>query len=407
MTKTPGTNGGRPEQPDAAEELEYRLHQQQFTTEYALFALQTYDVQVLLQEASRVCAQGLRSRMCKVMEYLPEEHRFLVRAGVGWKPGIVGHARAGADTESPTGYALMTGEAVISNHLEGETRFRTPRILAEHGIRRAINAPILCGDERYGVLEVDSPDEGRFTEADLTFVKGFANLIGVALERQRMEEALKQKENLLHEALEYQKFLADEIDHRVKNSLAIVAGLLSMQSRASDDERLRQALSEAQARVHAIAKVHDRLAHRGEVHTVDLAEFLGALCQDLQASAPGHQLSWHIAPATVPTDEAVSLGLLTNELITNALKHAYPGGVGPVRLSVVPAGQDRLRLEVADQGVGRGSSPKRSATGGLGERVISTLSLHLKGEAEWQDANPGTRFVLTFRPRDSDSPSRG
>src|SRR5690606_15276556 len=101
-----------------------------------------------------VCALGLRSRYCKVMEYLPKEQQFLVRAGVGWKPGVVGAAKAGADEKSPTGYAFKTGASIISNHLSGETRFRTPRLLMEHGIKRAINTVIRCGQERFGVLEV-------------------------------------------------------------------------------------------------------------------------------------------------------------------------------------------------------------------------------------------------------------
>jgi hypothetical protein len=74
------------------------------------------------------------------------------RAGVGWKPGVVGQARSGADTESPTGYAFKTGEPVISNHLEGESRFRTPTILVEHGIKRAINALIQSDGERLAFL---------------------------------------------------------------------------------------------------------------------------------------------------------------------------------------------------------------------------------------------------------------
>jgi GAF domain-containing protein len=203
VSKRPERQSNAPEQASAAEELAYRLRQQQLTTEYASFALKTRDMQALLQEAAKVCARGLQSQMCKVMEYLPEEHQFIVRAGVGWKPGVVGHARSGADSESPTGYAFKTGEPIISNHLESESRFRTPALLAEHGIRRAINALIQTDGERFGVLEVDSPVEGRFTEADLVFVEGFANLLGVALERQRTEEALKQQEILLQEALRH------------------------------------------------------------------------------------------------------------------------------------------------------------------------------------------------------------
>jgi PAS domain S-box-containing protein len=174
----------------SADELAYRLRQQELMAAFGLLALDAPDVVILLREATRLCAAGLHARFCKVMEYLPDEDRFIVRAGVGWKPGVIG-SKMGADLESPTGYAFRTGEPVISDHLQGEGRFRTPRILADHGIRRAINVPIATGTSRYGALEVDSPIEGRFTEADLSFMQGFANLLGVALARRKSEERLR------------------------------------------------------------------------------------------------------------------------------------------------------------------------------------------------------------------------
>jgi PAS domain S-box-containing protein len=127
------------------------------------------------------------------MEYLPDEDRFIVRAGVGWEPGVIG-SRTGADQESPTGHAFRTGEPVISTHPDGEDRFRTPQALLDHGIRRAINVPITTRSKRYGVLEADSPFESRFTEADIAFMQGFANLLGVALERGQGEAALRATE---------------------------------------------------------------------------------------------------------------------------------------------------------------------------------------------------------------------
>ena len=132
------TSPGRsPEQGGtSADELAYRLHQQELLASFGMLALRTPEFIDLLQEATRLCAQGLHTRYCKAMEYLPDEDRFIVRAGVGWKPGVIG-SRTGADLDSPTGYAFHTGEPVISSHLEDEGRFRTPRILADHGIRRA------------------------------------------------------------------------------------------------------------------------------------------------------------------------------------------------------------------------------------------------------------------------------
>ncbi len=145
----------------------------------------------ILEEAVRVSAEGLQVSLCKILELTGgTEPRLLVRAGIGWRPGVVGHATIGADNDSPAGFALNTGQAVISNHLTGESRFRTPRLLAEHGVRRAINVLIPEGNSPFGVLEADSPDEGRFTPHDIAFLQGVANLPGVAIERHAAEHHL-------------------------------------------------------------------------------------------------------------------------------------------------------------------------------------------------------------------------
>jgi hypothetical protein len=93
--------GRSPEQGGtSAEELAYRLCQQELLAGFGRLALETQDFTSLLQEATRLCAEGMHTRFCKVMEYLPDEDQFIVRAGVGWKPGVVG-ARTGADLQSP------------------------------------------------------------------------------------------------------------------------------------------------------------------------------------------------------------------------------------------------------------------------------------------------------------------
>jgi len=391
-------DGAQPIAPEqgggVADELAYRLRQQQLTARFGLFALKTHDIDALLQEATRTCAEGLHSEFCKVMEFLPAENEFVVRAGVGWKPGVVGAARTGADLDSPSGFALRTGEPVISNHLAEETRFRTPKLLADHGVKRAINVIIRGDGDLFGVLEVDSPTEGRFTEADLAFMQGFANLLGVAIERQRAEEELRANKALLQQALEDQNVLTREISHRVKNSLQLVAGLLSMQGRASGNEDLRRALADAEARVHTIAQVHDRLWRHNEMRSVNLAEFLGELCAKLRETAPQLTVGCSIDPVIVPTDFAVPLGLLVNELVTNAFKYAYPDGSGGVRVELTSDSPERLRLEVSDTGVGLPPDFNPGRSRSLGMRLVASLTRQLGGRLEWQDAQPGTRFVL-------------
>ncbi|KTS03650.1 histidine kinase, partial [Methylobacterium radiotolerans] len=160
-------------------------------SEFGVEALRGTDVDHLLQRAAELCAQGMGAEFCKALEYQRGADTLLVRAGVGWGPDVIGKARIGADLASPAGFALKTGRPVISNHLADETRFRTPQLMAEHGIRRAINVLIENRDGAFGVLEVDDTREGMFAEADIAFMQGFANLLGGAIERQRTESLLR------------------------------------------------------------------------------------------------------------------------------------------------------------------------------------------------------------------------
>jgi hypothetical protein len=169
------------------QELPYRLRQQSLLGEFGRSALQTRDIGQILQRATELCAQGLETSFVKVLEYMPEKKRLLVSAGVGWAPATIGQASIGVDMESPAGYAFHTGQIVISNHLQEEIRFRTPKLLSDHGIKRAINVLIARGGENhrpFGVLEVDSADSGQFDLADADFLAGFAGLLGIAIERQ-------------------------------------------------------------------------------------------------------------------------------------------------------------------------------------------------------------------------------
>ena len=172
----------------------------------------------------RASAKGLGVDFCKILEYIPSSNRLLVRAGVGWDAGVVGIATVGGDLESPAGFALRTGKPVISNHLENEERFRTSDLLKQHGIRRAMNV-ILQGDGKpFGVLEVDSRSEDVFLEHDLAFLQGAANILGMAIERERHDRSLAA-------ALERHQVLLKEMNHRVKNSLSMAASMLHLQAR--------------------------------------------------------------------------------------------------------------------------------------------------------------------------------
>lgn len=387
----------------AAGDIEARLRQQAILSEFGVEALRSTDLGPLLQRATALCAQGMSAQYCKALEYLPGEDMLLVRAGVGWKADVIGHARIGADLASPAGFALKTGRPVISNHLAAETRFRTPQLMAEYGIRRAINVLIENREGAFGVLEVDDSREGMFEEADIAFMQGFANLLGSAIERHRTEE-------LLRAALARQDLLAREMSHRVKNSLAIVASLLTLQARSNEGEpAVLAALQDARSRVEAIAGVHDQLWRQGNAEgeagageavpgEIDLAPFLDKLVVNLASGAPGHRLTCSAEPQRLSADLAIPIGLLVNELVTNALKYAYPAGRfpqgGEIRVrSAREAGS--LCVEVADDGIGLpdGFEIGRSSKS-LGMRVVGSLTRQLGGTLTIPPAGQGTLFRL-------------
>ena len=105
-------------------ELLYRLRQQSLLGEFGRSALQTRDIAQILRRATKLCAQSLEAPFAKILEYMPDDKRLLVRAGIGWASGTIGQVSLGVDLEPPAGYAFQTGKMVISNHLQEETRFR-------------------------------------------------------------------------------------------------------------------------------------------------------------------------------------------------------------------------------------------------------------------------------------------
>ena len=282
--------------------LGLRVRQQEILAELGVTALKGTAFEELLDLTVRRVAEGLEAELAKVLEYMPAEKRLLMRAGVGWDPRLVGRATIGADLESPSGFALRTGKPVISNHLENEERFRTPELLAAHGVRRAMNV-ILQGDGApYGILEVDSRSEGEFTEHDIAFLQGAANILGMAIERQR-------RECKLNEALELQQVLIKEINHRVKNSLQLVSSMLSLQAGA--DPRVAESLQDASLRVAAIARAHDRLYRSAQVHEIDLAEYLRDVCGDLSETTPHCDVECDSPePILMSTDRAIRVALM-------------------------------------------------------------------------------------------------
>jgi two-component sensor histidine kinase len=369
--------------------LRLRIRQQELLAELGVLALQGASFTEMLNHTARATAEGLGAEYCKVMEYVPAENRLLVRAGVGWGEGVVGHATVGADLASPAGYALRTGKPVISNHLENEQRFRTPELLVEHGIRRAMNV-ILQGDgSPFGVLEVDSRAEGEFSEHDIAFLQGAANILGMAIEQQQYQRKLQA-------ALERHQILLREVNHRVKNSLQLVSSLLQLQASGSGDPALTSRLNEASTRISAVGRAYERLAYNADYENIGLASYLREVIGDLETAVAPCKIQLE-APEEIQfaADRAIIVALGINELVLNAGKHAYPNSSGgSIWVRVVRTERNHIQISVRDEGVGLPADFDPATSKRLGSRLINALAKQLGAELTRPVSVIGTNFTL-------------
>lgn len=191
--------------------------------------------------------------------------------------------------------------------------------------------------------------------------------------------------------------LLREVNHRVGNSLQIIASLLHLQASSSSVDDVKAALTNAMGRVAAVAQVHRRLYTSHDLKSVMLNQYLEALLEDLRRSAEGNRMSRLTLDAEaieIDPDRAVAIGIIVNELVMNAVKYAYPDGAGPIHVDLHAAGQD-LQLAIHDDGVGFQSKQDPRSTG-MGQRIVSAMASKLGATAERDPSHQGTRIVLTF-----------
>src|ERR1700730_9171434 len=192
--------------------------------------------------------------------------------------------------------------------------------------------------------------------------------------------------------------LLREVNHRVGNSLQIIASLLHLQASSAAQDDVKAALTNAMGRVAAVAQVHRRLYTSHDLKNVMLNQYLDALLEDLRRSAQGNRMSrltWKADPIEIDPDRAVAIGIIVNELVMNAVKYAYPDGAGPIDVDLHAEG-DNLVLSIADSGVGLNVKTDPRSTG-MGQRIVTAMASKLDASVERDPTHAGTRIVLQFR----------
>jgi two-component sensor histidine kinase len=221
-------------------------------------------------------------------------------------------------------------------------------------------------------------------------------------ERDAAEREVRESRDRLERLAAQQAVLLREVNHRVANSLQLISSLIELQARRVEDATARGMLRQAAERVEAVSLVHRRLYTSNDVEFVDMDAYLAGLVEELSRATAtadagtGSRIDLHAEPIRVETDKAVPIGLMVNELVTNALKYAYPDTeCGQVRVSLTRSAEDcRVRLVVEDDGIGYPQPDVAPQGSGMGAMIVKSMARSLGASVELDRTHAGTRFIV-------------
>lgn len=207
-------------------------------------------------------------------------------------------------------------------------------------------------------------------------------------------QSLRETNAKLEQAVETKTALLHEVDHRVKNNLQMVSALILLQSRTIADEGTRRSLREMLSRIEALGTVHRRLYQSNDVTRFDVGEFLRDLVHDLVGIEARDRIAirYELGTIEIAAEHAAPVALIVNEVVTNALKHAFPDGRKGTLLVGLHLPDGRMRIEVCDDGVGQGVTGMSSAS--FGTSLVRILGRQLKASLTWVDNHPGTKVAI-------------
>lgn len=237
-----------------------------------------------------------------------------------------------------------------------------------------------------------------------SFLTLLRKAIGIAIRQAELRYAKEQAEMEIRAANERleklaakQSILLHEMNHRIGNSLQLITSMIRLQSSSTQDDHAKDVLRQAAERVIAVAQVHQRLYTSEDIQHVQMRPYLTKLLEDQQMAAHdrGCNLSVDIEDIKLATDRAISVGIIVTELVTNALKYAYPKDGGPIRVRLI-SHDDELNLTVEDEGVGQPDQTQPAIGTGVGSRIVDAMARSLNGQLKQNSDRSGFRSMLLF-----------
>ncbi len=357
-------------------EVRVRARQQETLARLGERALTDSDLQKFFNEVVTTVGEMLDVEMVKILELLPGDAELLLRAGIGWRPGMVGTANLSTGRDSQAGYTLAAGRPVITEDLASETRFSGQPLLHDHGVVSGLTTPIAGRDGRaYGVLGAHTTKRRKFHEYDVSFLAAVANVVAGSIQRRQLDQR--------HE------LMIRELRHRSGNLFSQLLALFSQT--AKNSRSVPDLVAKYEARVLALANAH-RLITEGGWKSTSLNELLNTLLAPFL-----DRISFSGPNVFLEPDPTFGLSMAVHELATNASKHGSltdPAGRVDLTWSITRT-QQGLTL-VLEWNESRGPAPKRNRRPGFGSRLINmVIERQLNGQVQQSFGTGGLQARLT------------
>jgi predicted ATPase/two-component sensor histidine kinase len=296
--------------------------------------------------------------------------------------------------ESVLRYVVRTQESVILDDASGPNQFSADEYLRRAHARSILCLPLVKQGKLIGVLYLENNlTPYVFTPDRIALLNLLAAQAAISLENARMYSSMAR-------SVEEREALLREVHHRVKNNLQLVSSLLNLQGARATDREVAELFADSRNRVRSMALVHENLYRAGNLSRIAMAAHIQRLCAHLRGAyameSSRVELVMRVSDLHLDMDRAVSCGLIINELVSNALKHAFPGErAGRVSIELQPIGQSRHALTVADNGVGLPPELELGTTDSLGLQLVHDFTSQLHGTITLNRAS-GTTFTIVF-----------